>query len=191
MKDTFQIIIRAGMKTFAGWLVAKAFADQTTADTITNGVGAGLLIIASLVWSHIHLFRVSNPLPSPKALGLLLCGLLLAGTAGCATALQSDKIITVKQRCFGIVVETVSTTTSSPDVKLGFCSTVWEMVPTGTNRLYAPDYMDTFAMSQSLNPFATDITENTGTGMVSIGTNGEAGVVFRPQSLLNTNAPTK
>ena len=182
MKNTLAIIIRAGMKTFAGWLVAKAFADQATADSVANGVGAGLLIIASLVWSHIHLFRVSNPLPSPKALGILTGGLLLAvSLAGCTTALNSDKIISVKQRCFGVVVETTSTTANAPNVKLGFCSTVWQMIPTSTNALFAPDYVDTFDLHQDINPFATGISENTGSGTVMIGTNGQASALFPPK----------
>ena len=182
MKDTIAIVIRAIMKTFAGWLVGKALADQSTADIVANGVGAGLLIVFSLVWSHVHLWRVSNPLPSPKALGLLLCGLLLSlGFVGCKTALDSSKIISVKQRCFGLIVETVSTTSASPNVKLGFCSTVWQMIPTSTNAIFAPQYADTFDMQQSINPFATDITENTAAGSEMVGTNGEASVVFPPK----------
>jgi hypothetical protein len=50
--------------------------------------------------------------------------------------------------------------------------------------------MDTYAMSQSINPFATDVSENTGTGTVEISTNGQASVIFRPWST-GTNAPPK
>lgn len=182
MKDTLAILIRAGMKTFAGYLVTKALANQATADTVANGVGAGLLILLSLIWSHVHLFRASNPLPSPKALGLLCAGLLLAlGVTGCQTALNSDKIISVKQRCFGITVETANTANSTPSIKLGFCSTVWQVIPTSTNSIYAPSYVDTFNLDQGLNPFATGISENTGAGSVMIGTNGQASALFPPK----------
>jgi len=57
------------MKSLAGFLVAKALADQSNADQITNGVGAGLLIVFSLIWSQVHLWTVSNRLQSPKDAG--------------------------------------------------------------------------------------------------------------------------
>lgn len=187
MNTLVQVLIRHAMTALAGWLVSKQFTDQANATVITNGLVPGLLLLFSIIWSHVHLGKVSNPLSSPKALGLLMCCCCLAALAGCTTALQSDKIVTVKQRCFGLCLETVSTTSATPNVKLGFSSTVWQMIPTCTNHIYAPDYMDTFAMSQSINPFATDISENTGTGPVMIGTNGQASALLFPRPPPSTN----
>jgi hypothetical protein len=183
MSGTIGILVRAVMKTFAGWLVAKAFADQSNADMVANGVGAGILILLSLIWSHVNLWKVTNPLPSPKQLSLFALGIgtVALCLTGCTTALQSDKIMSVKQRCFGLVVETVSTTSASPNVKLGFVSTVWQIIPTCTNGpIFAPQYMDTFDLGQEINPFGTSITENTGSGSVMLGTNGEASA-FAPK----------
>lgn len=103
------------------------------------------------------------------AMALGLIGLMVL-MCGCKTALQSDKIIVLKQRCFGVVVETSSTTANgTPTIKLGSISTVWQMVPTSTNTLYAPRYMDTYDLSQSVNPFDTSIRENSGFGDVMVG----------------------
>ena len=107
---------------------------------------------------------------------LSLCSLMFL--AGCQTALNSDKIISVKQRCFGLVVETTSTTANAPNIKLGFTSTVWQMIPTSTNGpVNAPKYVDTFDLEQNINPFATGISENTGSGDVMVGTNGTSSAV--------------
>lgn len=188
MKDLVQILIRHGLTALAGWLASKQITDQANATLIVNGLLPGAMLLFSVVWSHLHLGTVSNPPPSPKALGCLTAAALLAlGCSGCTTALQSDKIISVSQRCIGLTVETVSTTSSTPNVKFGFCSTVWHMTPTSTNHIFAPDTMDTFSMSQSINPFATDISENTGSGTVMLGTNGTASALFRP--LYYTNSP--
>lgn len=91
--------------------------------------------------------------------------------SGCTTALTSDKVIAIKSRMFGIDVETAQGPQSTPAVKLGFISTVWQMIPTSTNGqpVNVPKYMDTFELKQGLNPFETGIGENTGTGDVLVG----------------------
>jgi hypothetical protein len=189
MNTIAAILVRHLLTLLAGWLASKQITDAANASAITNGLLPGIMLVISLIWSHAH---CKAPLPSPKALGVVMGAMVLglATLTGCTTALDSTKIITVKQRCFGVVVETAGSTTTTPNVKLGFSSTVWEMLPTSTNHIYAPDYMDTYAMSQSINPFATDVSENTGTGTVEISTNGQASVIFRPWST-GTNAPPK
>lgn len=104
-----------------------------------------------------------------KLLLLILLSPILLLT-GCITALQSDKIVSIKQRVFGVVVETANSANGTPSVKLGFSSTVWQMIPTSTNGpVYAPKYMDVFDLKQGINPFATGIKEDTGTGDVLVG----------------------
>lgn len=177
MKDIAQILIRKGLTALAGILIAHHVLDAQTTNQLMGMLLPAILLIVSYVWEHCAVFAVSKPLPSPKALGVVMGFALLASLSltGCVQALRSDKIVSVKQRCFGLVLETTSATTQTPNVKLGFCSTVWQMIPTCTNApIYAPLYMDTFDLGQSLNPFGTDISENTGAGAVSIGTNGEA-----------------
>lgn len=98
----------------------------------------------------------------------LLCGTFLA--TGCVTAIKSDKIITVKERLFGISVGQ-SPATQTPEVRLGFGSIVYMMIPTSTNVINTPRFADTFNIDQGLNPFGFKVIENTGAGDVAIGTN--------------------
>jgi hypothetical protein len=111
-----------------------------------------------------------------KIIQILTIGLL--ALTGCVTALKSDKIVAVKQRCFGIVVETASTASGPPSVKLGFVSTVVQIIPTSTNGpIYAPEYVDTFDLGQGAMPFTTSISEDTGTGQVTLGGTNGAGAL--------------
>lgn len=89
---------------------------------------------------------------------------------GCTTIMNSDKMVIVKTRGLGIIVETSSTSANStPSVKMGFFSEIVQIIPTGTNVVYAPPYMDTFNIGQSANPFDTTIQEDTGIGNVTLG----------------------
>lgn len=177
MKNIAQILARQALTALAGALIARHLLDQATADQLTGYLLPAIMLVASYGWEHLHLFSVSKPLVSPKNVPLMALGSFLACflATGCQTALNSNKIISVKQRCFGVVLETTSSANQTPNVKLGFVSTVWQMIPTCTNApIYAPLYMDTFDLGQSINPFGTDISENTGAGSVMIGTNGQA-----------------
>lgn len=103
-------------------------------------------------------------------LGLLACGGLMLLATGCmSTAIKDGYIVSVKQRAFGLIVETASTQNGSPNIKLGFASTVVQMIPTATNELHAPKFVDSFDIQQSINPFDTSISENAGSGDVVVG----------------------
>lgn len=111
----------------------------------------------------------------PSVLCLLSTVLWLTG---CTTAIKSDKIVAIKQRSFGIVVGQ-SPTTQSPEVHLGFVSTVFQMIPTSTNGpISAPKYADTFAIDQGLNPFGFAVKENVGAGDVRISTNATSEAIL-------------
>ena len=113
-----------------------------------------------------------------KKVPLILAGLLALGSMGCTTIIKSDKILSVKQRTFGISVG-ASPTTQTPEIKLGLITTVWQMIPTSTNgAIYAPRFFDTFEIGQSANPFSTQVRENTGSGDVSVGTNATGGAII-------------
>lgn len=90
---------------------------------------------------------------------------------GCTTAaIKSGYIISAKERFFGIVV--AQGANQVPEVKLGFGSVVYMMIPTSTNGpINAPRFIDTFEIDQGLNPFGFKVVENTGAGDVAIGTN--------------------
>lgn len=112
-----------------------------------------------------------GPQAIKKVVPLIMLGLILA-TSGCVSAINSNKITSIKSRGFGIVLSASSSTTATPEVKLGWFSTVFQMIPTSTNGIvYAPKYFDTLEITQSVNPFATGISENTGSGDVQISTN--------------------
>ena len=122
---------------------------------------------------------------------------LLALLVGCSTVYDSNKITAVKTRCFGLIVETSSTSANgTPSIKLGFVSQVVQIIPTATNQMYAPPYVDTFDLGQSINPMDTKISEDTGTGFVASGTNIPAmkllGARFqKPVPVAKTKAPVK
>lgn len=96
--------------------------------------------------------------------------------SGCVTAIRNGYIISVKERFFGIDVSEGAN--QVPHVKLGFGSVVYMMIPTSTNQIiYAPKFIDTFSIDQSLNPFGFEVRENTGTGDVMIGTNATGSAI--------------
>ena len=84
--------------------------------------------------------------------------------------LNSDRIVSIKQRSFGIVIGQ-SPTTQTPEIHLGLVSTVVQFTPVRTNALFAPKYADTFEITQGINPFGFAVKENTGAGDVATGTN--------------------
>lgn len=117
---------------------------------------------------------------------LLLAVSLLCG---CTTAIKSGYIISAKERFFGIMV--AEGANQVPEVKMGFGSVVYMMIPTSTNgQVYVPKFADTFSIDQGLNPFGFEVRENTGAGDVSIGTNATSTAIVpkaaRPLNL-NTN----
>jgi hypothetical protein len=128
-----------------------------------------------------------------KIFHILLVSLTVFILAGCTTALQSDKIISIKTRCFGVIIETSSMSANSvPTVKLGFISQVVQLIPTSTNVLYAPNYMDTFDLGQGMSPFSTTISEDTGTGNVMLDPGTATIITTNKMGLATTNhAPYK
>lgn len=105
-------------------------------------------------------------------------------SSGCTTAIKSDKIIAIKQRTFGIHLG--ADVNQTPTIKLGLVTTIYQMVPTSTNQIYAPRYFDVFRIDQTSNPFKFGIDENSGFGDVSILTNAQGKAI-----LPAPGAPTK
>jgi len=139
---------------------------DSSIDKLLGGLGVALVAMG---------YSVSRGI-AKKAIPMVLAAVLALGSMGCTTIIKSDKILSVKQRTFGISVGS-SPTTQTPEIKLGLITTVWQMIPTSTNgAIYAPRFFDTFEIGQSANPFWTQIRENTGSGDVAVGTNatGEA-----------------
>ena len=88
-----------------------------------------------------------------------------------------NKIVAVKIRFFGLMAGQ-NPATQTPEVKLGWGSSVVMMVPVSTNAVFAPRYFDVFEIGQGLNPFSTHIAENAGFGDVSVGTNATGAAVI-------------
>ena len=101
-----------------------------------------------------------------KILYSILIGLIFLAS-GCSTAYyRSGNLIAVKQRFVGLSIAQ-NPTTQMYQLYFGYGSTVYQMVPTSTNHIYAPNYLDTFDLgvgSSWANPFNTSISEDTGTG---------------------------
>lgn len=108
---------------------------------------------------------------------------------GCVAAIKSGYIVSAKERFFGIVV--AQGANQVPEVKLGFGSVVYMMIPTSTNGpIFAPKFADTFTIDQGLNPFGFKVVENTGAGDVSIGSNSTSTAVV-PKLAPRTNSVTE
>jgi hypothetical protein len=101
---------------------------------------------------------------------ILLAGIVFFGATGCSTVYNSNKITKVSSRFFGVRVTSISSSTQMPEIDLGWGSSTIEVIPTSTNgTISAPRSMSAFVLKQSINPFATGIEENSGTGDVYIG----------------------
>ncbi len=121
---------------------------------------------------------------------ILLAALL--GLTGCTSVvMNSNKIVVIKTRWLGVSVGE-NPATQMPEIKLGWGSVVYQMIPTSTNGpVYAPRYVDAFDLGQAINPFATKIIENTAIGDTAVGENGAGGAILpklhAPQPLHSTN----
>jgi hypothetical protein len=86
MNDTTQTLFRSLIKLGAGYLLARGFADEKTAEIIS----AGLLALFGVIWGVIH--RTSGKVPptnTPAAPLALLClagSIISFGLAGCSTS---------------------------------------------------------------------------------------------------------
>lgn len=193
MNDQLNSLIRTFLKIGGAWIAQKGYVSSTGAE---EAVGA-LLTLAGVVWSALH--HAQNPTsnsasktPGVKLFLIGFTGLFFAGAlSGCGTPFKSDKIFAIKERGFGIVVAE-SPANQTPEIKLGFFSSVIQMIPTSTNNVYAPKYADSFTLGQGLNPFATSIEETTGTGDVGLyfGTNAVSrSIVPVPGAKISAVAP--
>lgn len=130
-----------------------------------------------MTYSNLDSFEKRLKSLKANSLLFLICCMMLVMT-GCVTALKSDKIVSIKQRVFGISIG-ASATTETPEIKLGLISTVYQMIPTSTNsQVYAPRYFDTLQMDSTSNPFHAGWIENTGAGDVQVSTNAQGQAII-------------
>jgi len=168
---TLQLIL----KTVGGYLAGHGMMAGTDVEKFVGGA----MIFAGALWQWFHHnSAVSNAAdaastpPTFRKLPLLLmaAAVVAPSLVGCTTALQSDKIVAIKTRGIGLIVETANVANGTPTVKFGFVSTVVQLVPTSTNApVQAPRYMDTFDTKSGFNPFDIGIKEATGSGDVMVG----------------------
>ena len=170
------VIITLGGLFIASGLVAS---DSPIAAAVTT-------VLSFLSTTIYAKDRVKLKSTLPPLVPCLLASVLCLLASGCSTALKSNKIITVKERVFGLVFEQ-SDQTQTPRVKIGFSTTVFQMVPTSTNGpINAPRYFDTFQVDASGNPFKFGVTENSGFGDVAVTTNSTGRAIIP-----TINAPAK
>ena len=160
MNDIQQTLVRSLLKIGAGALVAHGYANQSQTEQIT----AAFVGLLSVLWGVFHRsgpaenqaqnVPITRP---PSALPLLVLLAALAGVVGCASeAIKRGDIVRVEQRFFGIDVSQTPAN-GSPQVKLGFGSSVTTFTPASTNKLYTVDSGGTFSAKSTANPFAVDL----------------------------------
>ena len=163
MNDTTQTLIRSVLKIGAGYLAAKGLASDSQAQELV----AAITGILAILWGIAHRTPSTNSgQPTIKtpiyAAALLSC--LLLGSGCVSQAIKQGDTVTISERMFGIWVAQ-SVQNQSPEVKLGFGSSVVQITPTSTNGpIYAPKYATTFSIQQSAVPFATGIDETVASG---------------------------
>lgn len=97
-------------------------------------------------------------------------GLAILAVGCTSQAIKSGDIVSITERNFGVHVASVSSSTGSPDVMLGFNSTTIQFTPTVTNGTIAsPTYANSFKIGQAAVPFTFDVDENIASGNVQIG----------------------
>jgi hypothetical protein len=171
--------VKPGYKTTEFWMTAAAaLIGLLLASGVIpsdSGIDKALGMAAAALAAMGYTFARGMAKQSVK---LLLLGIVLVGMAGCTTALKSDKIVSVKQRTFGIQIG-ASPSTQTPEIKLGLVTTVFQLIPTTTNGpIYSPKFFDTFEIGQSANPFNTSVRENTGSGDVQVTTNAQGSAII-------------
>ena len=214
--QTVLSLLRTLLKIGGTYLCTKGLTDSATWETVVGGLTALVGIVTTVIWhTNPDNLAIKSATPTQVVNAQAMVGqgagaqsilrllifvpLMSLFFVGCTTALRSDKIITCKERCFGLIVNTTSTADNTPSIKFGFTSTVIQMLPTSTNQLYSANFADTFWMNEGLNPFATDVSENTATGNYQIGTNGQAQVIipkvsrpiFQPITNIHTGLPNQ
>ena len=178
MKSSWKTTL-AGLLTGGGILFAQQFPQWSKWGLFASGVGAILTGLCARdndkTSEDVGASPTAIPARPRSMLAPLLAAVLLPAVllTGCTTALKSDKIVTVKQRVFGVVVETSSSTSGTPNVKLGLVSTVFHMVPTSTNQLFAAPYVDSYELQHTANPFALGVSEDASFGNVRAWSAGE------------------
>lgn len=91
--------------------------------------------------------------------------------SGCV--IPSNDIFSQKVRFLGVMIGQ-NPATQVPNIYLGYGSVVIQRIPTSTNNIYAPNYIDTFDLgvnSGNFPSFGTSISEDTGTGNFMLDTN--------------------
>lgn len=189
--DQFASILRSLLKMGGVYLMAHGVSTSTT--QLISGL---VLAVAGVLFSHWANADGATPSSSGGKLGLFLAvGFLAFAVVGCGTVYNSNKITAVKERGFGIVIAE-SAANQTPEMKMGFFSSVIQIIPTATTTngtIETPRYMDTFELEGSANPLDTSIKENTGTGKVLVGsgTNDTSKAIEPGPYVVNTNSVSK
>jgi len=92
--------------------------------------------------------------------------LAIFSLTGCLALQKGNKDIqTVDQRLLGFQI---AEPTSDVKIQFGFISTRTQRIPTSTNVLYTPNYMQNFSFKKD-SLWRSDITDNSGSGNVYVG----------------------
>jgi hypothetical protein len=171
--DQFTNLIQKAIGYGGTWLAANGYQSKSTTQAL---VGAA---VALLTWYWSHRSNAGTTVVPPgssqspgggKGPILLTLGIAsLVLCSGCTSAITSGHVVSVTERGFGIIVAQ-STAQETPEVKLGFFSSAVVLEPTVTNaNLTAPNFANTFALGQSINPFAFDVNETIASGNYQTG----------------------
>lgn len=169
--DQFRNLLQISVASGAVHESLAGYTAHSTWQAILGG------IVAIVTWYLSHKQNAATSVAPPGTtqgprgpiLLLFMAAALAIFGAGCSSAINSGHVVSVTERGFGIVIAQ-STAQETPEVKLGFFSSAVVLAPTVTNQtLTAPNFANTFALGQSINPFAFDVNETIASGNYQTG----------------------
>jgi hypothetical protein len=128
-------------------------------------VGAILAVIGYLCSHYTHSDGATDGTLSKTASAVVAALVFASLVTGCTSVLNSSKLISMDERGLGFIATDPS---QSAQLKFGFFSQRMQFIPTSTNEIYTPRYMQNFRANKT-GVFGIDITDNSGAGDVYIG----------------------
>jgi hypothetical protein len=161
--DQINSLIRSALKIVGALLLAHGLTN--TANIINSPDVLGLcLTLAGLLASHWQ-HDANTPGPKTPLAALIILASSLALGTGCTSIINtpSGKAVSISERVLGLQIAQ-STTTQTPEVKIGFVSSVIVFLPTSTNGPVAvPNVANSFDVGEN-GAFDTSVSENVASG---------------------------
>jgi hypothetical protein len=161
--DQINSLIRSALKVVGAALMAHGLTNTATIINSPDVLGL-LLTLAGLLASHWQ-HAANTPGPKTPLAALIIVGASLALGTGCTSIINTPagKAVSISQRVLGIQIAQ-SPTTQTPELQMGFVSSVIVFLPTSTNGPVAvPNVANSFDIGEN-GALDTSVSENVASG---------------------------